>query len=38
MAFIEDEEIENRLEAIEYSLNLLWREISDIKDKLNDVR
>ena len=38
MAFIEDEEIENRLEAIEYSLNLLWREISNIKDKLNDVR
>lgn len=38
MAFIEDEEVENRLEAIEYSLNLLWREISDIKDKLDDVR
>jgi len=38
VAFIEDEEIENRLETIEYSLNLLWREISDIKDKLNDVR
>jgi len=38
VAFIEDEEIENRLEAIEYSLNLLWREISNIKDKLNDVR
>lgn len=39
MALIDNEEEQAaRIEALEFSVNLLWQELSYIKGKLEDVR
>jgi hypothetical protein len=35
---VTSEEITNRLESIELSLGLLWREVADLKARLGNVR